>query len=204
MAQTESNIVNTKLFISRAAKNRKLIDAITACGATFHGAIALLYAPHKCFLAIVNNRGKFEDDNGEINASAVFEARVFNSNAELRWLNQEDGAGAALVLCEDQMQKFFDETKGDDKIYARIDPPQTYLLWGESVGTSDNKGWAKFAEARIGSFPVPIAGINADKKRRAQFTAVEYLGEYEDGNAAVCEERLTGIELVPIQETNHG
>lgn len=199
MAQAESTIVETALFISRATKNQKLVDAITACGAAFHGAVALLYAPHKCFLATVNSNGKFQDNTSEIDASTVFEARVFNEAAELRWLNKENGKGAAVVLCEDNTKKFFDETKPDDKIYAKIDPPQTYLLWGQSAAESKN-GWTKFAEARIHPFFVPIDGVAAkdiDKaeKPRAQFTAVEYLGEYEDGNVAVCEERLKGIEI---------
>jgi hypothetical protein len=34
------------------------------------------------------------------------------------------------------------------------------------------------------------------KDAYAKFTAIEYLGEYEDGNVAIAEERLTGIEIV--------
>lgn len=201
MATVESKIVETKLFISRATAKKSLLEAINDSGATFHRAFALLYAPHQCFLAKVNS-GKFEDYKGEIEVEkeAVFEARVFNPTAELRWLNKENGTGDAIVLCEDETKKFFGvEPQAVDKIYARIDPPQTYLLWGESVGASSN-GWTKFAEARIGSFAVPLDNIAANPKQRAQFTAIEYLGEYEDGNVAVAEERLTGIQPYQAQQ----
>ena len=203
MASVESEIVEIKLFISRAKVNKKLLEAITDAGATFNDAIALLYAPHKCFLAKVNSDGKFENNKGEVidvEKEAVFEARVFNAKAELRWLNKENGAGEAVVLCEDKAQKFFSvEPQADDKIYARIDPPQTYLMWGESIGASSN-GWTKFAEARIRPFYVPIGDINNKQKRRAHFKAVEYLGEYSDGNVAVAEERLTGIQAVAVKQ----
>lgn len=195
MAEVESKVVETELFISRASELIELADAMTACAPAFHSAIALLYAPHKCFLATVNNSNRFQDKNGEVDTSAVFEARVFNKTAELRWLNKENGKGEAVVLSEDSKAGFFGgESKGDDKIYAKIDPPQTYLVWGQSFGASDGSGWTRFAEARICAFFLPLAGITENKKERAQFTAVEYLGEYEDGNIAIVDERLTGIE----------
>lgn len=203
MASVASKIVETRLFISRTVEHKTLSEALAACGGVFHGAFALLYAPQHCFLAKVNSSGKFENGNGKIidvEKEAVFEARLFNQDAELRWLNKENGAGGAVVLCEDQTKKFFGvEPKAADKIYARVEPPQTYFLWGESIGPSNN-GWTKFAEARIGSFLVPVAGIAANQKQRAQFTAVEYLGEYEDGNVAVTEERLTRIQAVATKQ----
>lgn len=214
MASTESEIIRTELFVSRANKNQTLKEAVASCGETFDRAktVALLYAPHKCFLALVKKvgeewrfyEGSSSKGNGkEINKEkaiaidSVFEARVFNDTAELRWLNEANGEGAAVVLCEDNTKRFFNV---DAKSFKPMNNDlvstikQTYLLWGESVGASDN-GWTKFAEARIGSFFVPVKGVTA-RHQRAQFTAVEYLGEYEDGNVAVAEERLTGIEKV--------
>src|SRR5689334_18803726 len=159
MAQDSSAIIEAKLFISRTTENRKLTEAMADCGITFHGAIALLYAPHKCFLAIVNSNGKFQDCKGEIDISTVFEARVFNEAAELRWLNKTNGEGAAVVLCEDNTKKFFNAEAEpfnpmNNDLVGKIE--QTYLLWGESAGATDNNGWTKFAEARIGSFFVPV------------------------------------------------
>ena len=209
----ESKSVETKLFISRAEK-KSLVKAVTSYVAAFNGkfekAVALLYAPHKCFLAVVDKDGKLwaidgdsqSHDQAEIDVTqqAVFEARVFNELAELRWLNEADGEGPAVVLCESNKGKFLGEEAeaflpSGKELVGRID--QTYLLWGQSTGKSEN-GWTQFAEARIGSFFVPVNGITG-KEQRAQFTAFEYLGEYEDGNVAVCEERLTGIEEVKLK-----
>jgi CRISPR-associated protein (TIGR03984 family) len=165
---------------------------------------AVLFAPGSCFLAVVSD-AKFHSSNGEIDVGkeAVFEARVFNHAAELRWLNQANGDGPAVVLSRHNSKKFFGVVpepfvtkvnEQEKKLVGAIE--QSYLLWGESVGASLESGWTQFAEARIGSFFVPIAGVKANRKRRAQFMAIEYLGEYEDGNVAVAEERLTGIEIV--------
>lgn len=218
MARTDAESVARKLFIS-SKKNIKLLDALAAAGATFDRASALLYAPHKSFLGIARKmdddwkiyRGWFDKANGNavveeaISDTLIYEARIFNKTAELRWLNQENGRGDAVVLCEDSAKKFFDinasEFRPNNKgIVDTIE--QTYLLWGESVGASIGD-WAKFAEARIGSFFVPIATITQGNQR-AQFTAIEYLGEYQDGNVAVAEERLCGIEMVSTEENHHG
>ena len=50
---------------------------------------------------------------------------------------------------------------------------------------------------------VPIKGITKENQR-AQFRAIEYLGEYEDGNVAVAEERLMSIEIAPTGEAKNG
>jgi CRISPR-associated protein (TIGR03984 family) len=197
------------LYLSRTKEDEvrrldaALEDFVKGFGDAFPAeTYAVLYAPGSCFLAKVSG-ARFQSRKGEIDAvkEAVFEARVFNDTAELRWLNQANGMGPTVVLCENNSRRFFgvDPQPFGTKVGGENKPlagtiKQTYLLWGESVGAS-LEGWTQFAEARIGSFFVPIAGVRDDKKRRAQFTAIEYLGEYEDGNVAVAEERLTGIEL---------
>lgn len=138
-------------------------------------SFAVLYSPRKCFLAVFRN-DKFFDEKGEIDVSEVYEARVFNAKRELRW------------VCGYEPKTISDEDfPNGEKI------EQTYLLWGQSTGETQGD-WTKFAEARIGAFYVPIK--IAEANRYAQFTAVEYLAEFEDGNMAVVEERLTGIKEV--------
>ncbi len=141
---------------------------------------AILYAPKKCYLALFDGE-KFVDENGEIEIKDVYEARIFNSEKELRWLS----SGETATLSD---ANFVNEKEFVDK-----NENQKYLLWGQSTGKS-NGNWTQFAEARIGAFFVPIANV-ADKDY-AQFTTVEYLKEFEDGNVAVFEERLTGISEV--------
>lgn len=142
---------------------------------------AILYAPEKCFLGLADKDGNVEvkDNVDKFNIEKVYEARVFNTEKELRYLEGKP----AVILSDADLRKesgFVDVIK------------QKYLLWGQSTGNSKN-GWTEFAEARIGAFFVPVA--NVAKEGYAQFSAIEYLKEFTDGNVAVFEERLTGITL---------
>lgn len=142
-------------------------------------AYALLYTPRDCHLALVNKEGKFFNQDGEFSPQSVFEARVFNAQAELRWHNESNGSGKMAIISEAN----FPDAVGTI--------PQKYLVWGQSTG--ETKGdWTQFATARIGSFYVPLP--NVPDKDYAKFAAVEYLKTYGDGNVAVVDERLTGIE----------
>lgn len=203
------------LYISRI-KDEEQINLTDAVKSFIEGfgkdlpekTFAVLYAPNKCHLAILQGQ-EFHDANGKVEMGPIFEARVFNDKAEMRWLNIASGSGKTVILCSDDSKKFFSsepklfKTKfsedGKDVEKEIVDViPQNYLLWGESVGASINDSWAQFAEARIGAFFVPISDdkISGKNKVRAMFTAIEYIGVYVDGNVAVAEERLTGIEIV--------
>lgn len=140
---------------------------------------ALLYASNKCFLCLVDKAGSIEVKGNKLNMEKVFEARIFNGKAELRWLK---GFGEKIVS---------DETFTNDKNFVeKFD--QNYLVWGEK-NASPHNGWTQFATARIGTFYLPEI-INTN---HAQFTAVEYLmAEEENGNVFVADERLTGITEV--------
>ena len=146
---------------------------------------AILYAPEKCFLGLVDKNGKVEvrDNVDKFNLERVYEARIFNDKSELRWVN---GSGEKVISDTDLRNE-----KGFVDIIK-----QKYLLWGEISPTNDaknNSDWTELAEARIGKFYVPIKTSS-----RACFEATEYLKSYDDqdGNVAVFEERLTGISEV--------
>jgi CRISPR-associated protein (TIGR03984 family) len=97
-----------------------------------------------------------------------------------------------VVVLSQTNQKCFDHDPCQDAEVLDVNP-QTYLLWGQSTGNFSGDGeWTQFGEARIGAFFVPVPNIAP--KGYAQITAVEYLKEYEDGNVAVADERLTGIK----------
>jgi CRISPR-associated protein (TIGR03984 family) len=140
---------------------------------------AVLYAPDKCYLALVDSSGKFEvkDNVSSFDVNKVFEARVFNAERELRWLK-----GYGTVVISDA------SFTGSDFV-GKLD--QKYLMWGQGADKSHN-GWTRFATARIGAFHVPVE--LKSNETYARFTAVEYLKGYKDGNVAVVDERLTGIE----------
>ncbi len=163
---------------------------IESFGETFpKKTYAILYAPEKCFFGLVGKDGKIEikDHIDKFNLDKVYEARIFNTAAELRWVNN---VGERVLSDSDLRNK--------DNFVEAIN--QFYLLWGKKHGNASN-GWTQFAEARIGAFYVP----KEITTEYAQFTAVEYLGEFEDGNVAVIDERLTGIEAYqPKGETENG
>jgi CRISPR-associated protein (TIGR03984 family) len=197
--------MSAKLFIYKASKLMKLADALKEFFTKQkenESAFALLYAPRQCYLALARKDGegaKFFNAKGEIKPEEVedvFEARVFNSLAELRWLNERDGAGLARALADAGDLKFFgDEPQPEKGIVGEL--PQQYLLWGKSAQASAN-GWTQFATARIGAFHVPVDGLS--KGEFARFIAREYLREYEDGNVCVAQERLIGLETMKAKQ----
>jgi len=143
-------------------------------------AYAILYTPKNCHLALLAKDGKFFDHDGPFSPQSVFEARIFNHKAELRWLNESNGQGKMAIMSDAS----FPDAVGTI--------PQNYLIWGQSVGGANQNGWKEFGTARIGSFYVPVTLETGETY--ARFTAVEYLKGYEDGNVAVVDERLTGIK----------
>lgn len=147
-------------------------------------AYAILYTPRACHLALVDKTGKFFNEDGEFAPHSVFEARIFNEKAELRWLNESDGKGKMAII----------DASFPDSVCTI---PQAYLLWGQSTG--EVKGnWTEFATARVGSFYVPLPTV--PNRGYARITAVEYLKECEDGNVDVVDERLTGIKPYSIEQ----
>lgn len=176
---------------------------------------ALLYAPRYCQLAIVESSNaafqisvveKREPNKLEtmvFDETDVFEARIFNSRAELRWLQEADGKGRASVISEDGALSVFDVEPSEESITESY--PQQYVVWGKSTDAPEIKGWTQFATARIGALEVPVS--NVGKRGAACFTALEYFKEYEDGNVGVCDERLTGIQVLaakPSEVQNNG
>lgn len=152
-------------------------------------SFAILYSAIACQLARYCADGTITNHRNEkVDLTGVFELRLFNEKTELRWWHEAEGKERCQLLTNEILLQ---EAKAGTH-------EQQYLLWGESIGDSI-KGWTQFAEARIGSFWVPVDGITAANKRRACFTATEYLREYQDGNVQVHDERLTGIKLYPLK-----
>lgn len=155
---------------------------------------AIFYTPQECLLGKYNGNN-FEVKEKKLELERVFEVRIFNEIAELRWLNEPDGNHLTAILSEKQLIFDGKELQAESKILGGI--CHKYLLWGRSIETNPHI-WTRLAEARIRAFYVPIEVRRNDKDDRsgyAQFTAVEYLKQYEDGNVAVFDERLTGIKI---------
>jgi CRISPR-associated protein (TIGR03984 family) len=129
----------------------------------------------------------------------TYAARVFNARAELRWRSLSGARSDAVLV-----------TVTDDCVPPATWPALTevtgapfsvrYLLWGQATEPpADRSGWTRLAEARIGTIDVPIVAKVGD---RVQLVATEvHVGPDEDGNVAVADELLVGIEVGNIAPT---
>lgn len=85
--------------------NITLSEAINQCLNQLEDAIALLYSPNSCQVLKLEKDGNLSNSKGEIintnyQDNYIFEARIFNQNYELRWLNEDEGKGTAVIISE--------------------------------------------------------------------------------------------------------
>jgi len=188
---------NTKLYWSSSQENINLKDAIKQQKAHLKNAIGLFYSPNWCRFGKVEKDGPIKSLNETLNLNLVFEARIFNEECELRWLNYSGGLGKAVLLSENpELANKFSYKNGALNFLETL--PQTYLLWGEGVveEPEHGTGWSRLATARIGKLDVPIKGIK--RTQGVQLCSKEYLGEIDKlfGNVAVVEERLIKLKSI--------
>lgn len=177
----------------------RLYDAIQDSSDFLDSAVGLLYSPQACFL-IKLHRGR---DSTEIETSSdvdidlafVFEAKIFNSLAELRWLHQDEGYGKAVLLSEENRGTIWQES---ESLTAIATIQQQYVLWGEgkenATDSQPKPGWSRLVANRIGYLDVPISEVPANGK--VILTSREYLQEGSYGNVFVCEEKLNSYEAI--------
>jgi CRISPR-associated protein (TIGR03984 family) len=201
----EPKLRECSLF-SVSVKGQTLPDAIDAFFAIDENVaeketFAMFYSPRRCFLARVANdktiTASSKDDPPApfLDLSTIFEARVFNHVSEMRWLNDPKGNHTTAVLSETELSFAGKTSVEESGIVGCLS--NEYLLWGKNAELEPTEqktnSWTKFATARTGAFYVPIELLT--EQEYAQFTAIEYLKEYEehDSNVAIVDERLTGI-----------
>jgi CRISPR-associated protein (TIGR03984 family) len=173
--------------------NIDLKSALVKCQKELSEAVAIIYSPISCQFAKLDQNGNLTNAKNEIiSLDKVFELRAFNQNCELRWLNELNGEGKAVLISEQDISGYLDECISVIGVLDII--PQQYILWGERVKTVSISEWGKLATSRIGSIDVPVKGLTTDQ--RVYLNAVEYLKVIDDnGNVSVVEERLTGLEV---------
>jgi CRISPR-associated protein (TIGR03984 family) len=181
------------MLYTYSAENLTLADAISDFKSSLEpneGAVALLYSPRECSILRFDHNGGLRNAKGNgVKLDPFFEARIFNSKAELRWLNNDFGRGrAALISEDDKLDVFGGQCRKEEAICCI---KQHYLLWGEGTGESLGTGWSQLATARIGELLIPLSDVK--RNQRVQITAIEYLKEYKYGNVGVFDERLTGL-----------
>ena len=185
----------TNLFRYRADKQVSLTAAIAACQKALEGAIALLYSPQRCTLARLDDDGKLRDAGDRaIDLTDVFEARLFNTVCELRWLNRLAGVGDAALISEAAQQSLNGFAATAPQACEPL--PQQYLLWGERARSQPGvESWQRLADARIGKLDIPWAQ-KFEQEQRVYLKTCEYLDAVDDyGNVAVIEERLVKLEV---------
>lgn len=160
------------------------------------GAVALLYTPAQCLFARLQAADVLTDSMAHpVALDAVYEARVFHADAELRWLNDPGPTHhhRTVILSVQEQDLGLTASPVQQPIVSTL--PQTYLLWGEGVGTVHGlaPGWSRLATARIGKLDVPLPHVH--RNQYVVLHALEYLAEFDDGNVAVLEERLIKLEV---------
>jgi CRISPR-associated protein (TIGR03984 family) len=183
---------------SYQTQNTTLPDAIASCSDLLKDAIALLYSPTECNILKLNS-GQLEDASAKTFkcVEKVFEARIFNQNNELRWLNRNSGNGQAVLLSETEILTAKPESFEKEEINYQECIPQKYLLWGETVSWDDvhsnyadfQKGWQRLTEARLDKIDIPLDEVIAPKQR-VYLETCEYIAEKDFGNMVIIEERL--------------
>ncbi len=190
--------MSVALFVSTRQK-LALNEALSAFAALIdaNGATAILYSPRRFELATFAN-GTLQGWDGQPieDIGSVFEARVFDDTAELRWLNDPspEQCHRAVILTEQDrtgMLEGWEPEKDRPSVIETLS--QTYLLWGEGTGRPLSNGWSELATARIGGLQVPVG--NAGRNQRVLLHSVEYIVEAEHGNAVVFDERLVKLEV---------
>lgn len=133
---------------------------------------------------------------GPADLDAVFAARVFTTQRELRWVHHVDGRGDAVVLSETEaaVPDWTDETCTIESTHD-----SGYVVWGRRFEPYGN--WVRALEGRIGWLDLPVTlphATPAGQSWPAEYVRLDYR-EYRTadamGNVTVADERLTGLSL---------
>ncbi|MBD2395141.1 TIGR03984 family CRISPR-associated protein [Cyanobacterium aponinum FACHB-4101] len=188
----------TTFLHAQSSVNITLSEAINQCLNPLEDAIALLYSPNFCQVLKLEKDGNLSNSKEEIintnyQDNYIFEARIFNPNYELRWLNEDEGKGTAAIISENDFDNCLAKKLDSIKVIDTIN--QQYLLWGEKAKTKLNEGWQRLSAARIGSLDIPLSQ-SLSQEKRVYLNTREYLKVMDNfGNVRVIEERLINLEV---------
>ncbi|MFI7449694.1 CRISPR-associated protein Csx19 [Nonomuraea sp. NPDC049714] len=171
------------------ADDLALGEALAQAGV--EGGCALLTSPAAYRVAKVQ-ASECRTPTGAVDLDPVFEARVFTSQVELRWV---ESGRRAVVLAEQ-------EHLLPSAFPGRLEPmravttlPAHYLVWGKDAAPA--AGWVTLRSRQVGTLALPMAGVAAE---RVRLVAREYVvADEEHGNAYVAEERLVGFEPYAVE-----
>lgn len=162
--------------------------------ASNNDAIGFLYTPKNFWLVKLNSDGTMINPSKKwsLNSclSSTYEARIFNTELELRWLHKENSKGQVALISEKPIKFTKNEAIEIERRYFISTIEQRYLLWGKATGKNINVGWSQLASSQIGTLDIPVAQV----QEYAQLLTKEYLQKQpHHGNVVVMEERLVGL-----------
>lgn len=176
-------------------------------------AVAFLFSAAKASIARCKG-GKLSSEEGAAGTGGVYEARIFNQAAELRWWHPPElplTMGYAAYLSENATPPARNRSAASAWTAAptrHVEAyPNQYLLWGApDAGGKDVPGWVCLSAARIGRLFAPLEHV--DLQQRVVLHSREYVGRAEGeagqdhGNAVVLDERYLGLGI--YEEQRHG
>jgi CRISPR-associated protein (TIGR03984 family) len=176
-----------------------LPDAVSTVSPVFgSGATAFLSSPDDHNIAVLED-GALRTAAGPCTLDAVFAARLFAPQGELRWLHTSDGMGAAVLLAE---RPSLIDGWAEQHADVAESMGNSYALWGRRLEPSTTAGWVRAVEGRIGWIDVPVSGevVPAPDEPGwpSQYVAlqtVEYFGHDEHHNLRLVDERLVRLAL---------
>ncbi|MBF2087002.1 CRISPR-associated protein Csx19 [Thermoleptolyngbya sp. C42_A2020_037] len=210
---SEAVATKTKLY-RQSDQDISLKDALNKVKELMPGAIALLYSPQACRFGKLESDGQvticcnskqdWQEQHLDLSPESkakVFEARVFNEQAELRWLSIPGRKGKAVLIAETDLGNGFADHREPLTYLETLD--QTYVLWGKRLAQRTPEQWSILSAARIGSMSVPISA-GTSSQDTVILHSREYLGEVDKyGNVAVQEERLVKLTWQTHKESSY-
>jgi CRISPR-associated protein (TIGR03984 family) len=180
---------NKYLRYQKSESDKSLSDTLSDLG-DFVG-IALLYSPNWAKIVRVKD-GKFDCmQDGKFDENelpSVFEAKIFNEDIELRWVNKDGEVGVSTTLNE--------VGNGDSNHPIRLsDERSKHLLYGklQNNGKMEN-GYVTIFDEKVGRIKVPVDNDFVFSEGNLAFECYEYyLLDEKYGNARVIDTRFIGI-----------
>ncbi len=190
------------LYRSRYKSSHTLAQAIAIFTRLYGNAVGLVYGRH-CRFILADRSGTTTNQTGIDLLDDVWEARLFNPGAELRWLQTDADAthrfGQCALIHDDPCES--PELATKPLAYSAL-LAQTGLFWGavdaEASGdtaSSDRKEWQCLKSGQIGTLWVPCGPIGHD--HTPILRSQEYVSHPDEhGNVAIIEQRLLDVSVV--------
>lgn len=189
----------TDLWWITATAPLSLRDAVSKASPVFEsGATAFLSTPNDHIVAAFDGLELWTALQ-PCALDAVFAARLFAPQAELRWLHDANSLGEAVLLAE---RPGLISGWADRAADVAESMTNSYALRGHQLEPTTTVGWVRALEGNIGWIDVPISEpvqlTPPDQEWPSQYIAletVEYFGHDEHHNLRIVDERLIRLTL---------